>query len=163
DRSRLSRHNRRKLAEWLRRSPGISGANHLVMKSLLLASTLVALASTASAEISTAHPAARSDDRTLGTSPMSGPYESAFDEKCAEISGDTLHREATCTRVRALRLGAMRAEIHRIGWGDGSGDYYLALRTRAGWFVSEVPLQIETQDGHAGHFDVGRIASIKVA
>jgi hypothetical protein len=102
-------------------------------------------------------------DTTLRGAPMSGPYDSAFDEKCAEIRGLELHREATCTRVRAVRIGGLRAEIHQVAWADASSDYYLALRTRDGWFVSDVPLQIETASGHAGHYDRGRVDAIAVA
>jgi hypothetical protein len=134
------------------------------MKSLVVAALAACLVPTAArAEITTASSAARTDAHTLGTTPMSGPYETAFDERCADVRAGALRREATCKRVRAFRIGAMRAEIHRVGWHDGSGDYYLALRTKAGWFVSEVPLQIETSDGHAGHYDLGKVDSIGIA
>ncbi len=126
------------------------------------AAAALALAGTARAELTAPGPET-SADRTLGTAPMSGPYDSAFDEKCADLRGSELHREATCARVRALRVGGLHAEIHRVGWGDGSGDYYLAIHTRTGWFVSDLPLQIETENGHAGHYDVGHVDSISVA
>lgn len=97
---------------------------------------------------------------TLRGAPMSGPYTTAFDEKCAEIRAGAMRGEATCSRVRGLRIGGLRAEIHRVAWGDDSGDYYLALRTKDGWFVSDLPLQIELSNGHAGHYDLGKIDSI---
>jgi len=136
------------------------------MKSLALAAVAAATlahAGDARAEVTTASTTPRVDDPTIGTTPMSGPYETAFDERCADVRAGALRREATCKRVRAFRVGAMRAEIHRVGWYDGSGDYYLAIRTQAGWFVSDVPLQIETEDGHAGHYDLGKVDSIGVA
>jgi hypothetical protein len=116
---------------------------------------------TARAEITAAGGAAH-DAAILRGAPMSGPYTTAFDDKCAELRDAPMRGEATCKRVRAMRVGRLRAEIHRVGWADGSGDYYLALRTKAGWFVSDVPLEIESGDGHAGHYDIGEIASIAV-
>ena len=115
----------------------------------------------ARAELAAGAPA-RHDTPTIHGAAMSGPYDSAFDEKCAEIQAGAMRGEATCARVRALRVGGLRAEIHKVGWGDASADYYLALRTQQGWFVSDVPLQIETQSGHAGHYDLGTIDSIAI-
>jgi hypothetical protein len=131
------------------------------MKSVAFAAVL--LASTAAHAEITAHVAAAHPDATLRGAPMSGPYTTAFDDKCAEVRGLALHGEATCKRVRALRVGGLRAELHRVGWADGSGDYYLALHAKDGWYVSDIPLQIETEDGHAGHFDVGTIDAIELA
>jgi hypothetical protein len=134
------------------------------MKSLALAFAAVAALSTqARAEVTTTVTGAAVDAHRLATTAMNGPYATAFDEVCADVRDGALRREATCARVRAFRLGAARAEIHRVGWGDGSGDYYLALHTATGWFVSDVPLQIDSEDGHAGHYDVAAIDSIDVA
>jgi hypothetical protein len=104
--------------------------------------------------------AAPHDSATLHGAPMSGPYTTAFDEKCAEVRDQAMHGEADCKRVRAMTVGASKVEIHRVGWADGSGDYYLAMRTDAGWFVSDVPLEIQTEDGHAGHYDLGKVDAI---
>ncbi len=104
--------------------------------------------------------APHADAATLHGAPMSGPYTTAFDEKCAEVRDQAMHGEADCKRVRSMSVNGLRAEIHRVGWADGSGDYYLALRTDAGWFVSDVPLEIQTEDGHAGHYDLGTIDTI---
>ena len=102
------------------------------------------------------------DAATLRGAPMSGPYATAFDEKCAEVRDLAMHGEAECKRVRSMQVGGVKAELHRVGWADGSGDYYLALRTDAGWFVSDVPLEIQTEDGHAGHYDLGKIDTITI-
>lgn len=129
------------------------------MKPILLVPALLLAAAPARAELAAgAHEQHAAP--VLRGAPMSGPYTSAFDEKCAEIRAGAMRGEATCARVRALRVGGLRAEIHKVGWGDDSGDYYLALHTRDGWFVSDLPLQLEMSNGHAGHYDVGTIDSI---
>ncbi|HTJ42833.1 MAG TPA: hypothetical protein VL463_12105 [Kofleriaceae bacterium] len=132
------------------------------MKRMFMAAAILLTSVTAHAEI-TARASASHDAPTLHGAPMNGPYTTAFDEKCADVRDLAIRGEATCKRVRSMKVGAMRAEIHRVGWADGSGDYYLSIKTAQGWFVSDVPLQIETEDGHAGHYDVGTIDSISVA
>jgi hypothetical protein len=133
------------------------------MKLLSLVAALAAVggARTARAEVTAAtrvHDAA-----VLHGAPMSGPYETAFDEKCAEIRDQPQHGEATCKRVRSMRVDGLRVEVHRVDWADASSDYYVALHNDAGWFVSEVPLEVQTGNGHAGHYDVGTIETVALS
>lgn len=124
------------------------------MRSLVVALALVAASSLS---------ATASADPTLGTQAMDGPYPHAFRERCTELLAPGQGSIATgpCRRVRAFAVAGLRAEVNRIG-DDSFGEYYLSLRTAQGWFVSPVPIQVETEDGHAGHYDEGTIDAIKV-
>jgi hypothetical protein len=132
------------------------------MKLASLAAALAAVAAvrTARAEVTAR---AHAQDAVLHGAAMSGPHETAFDEKCAEIRETPQHGEATCKRVRAMRSDGLRVEIHRVDWADASSDYYVALQKNGGWYVSEVPLEIQTGSGHAGHYDVGTIETVTLA
>lgn len=100
---------------------------------------------------------------TLGTQAMDGPYPHAFAERCRELSavGQGSIAMGTCRRVRRFAIGGVQAEVHRLG-DDTFAEYYLSMRTAQGWFVSPVPIQIETASGHAGSYDEGTIDSIKL-
>src|SRR5262252_7540604 len=129
--------------------------------SLVAALAAVAAARTARAEVNARTHGA--DAAVLHGTAMSGPYEMVFDEKCAEIRDAPQHGEATCKRVRAMRSGGLRVEIYRVDWADASSDYYVVLQKGGSWYVFEVPLEIQTGSGHAGHYDVGTIETVTLA
>lgn len=125
------------------------------MRSLVVALALVAASSLPVA--------ADSPGPTLGTQAMDGPYPHAFTERCRELSavGQGSIAMGTCRRVRRFAIAGVQAEIHRLG-DDSFAEYYLSMRTAQGWFVSPVPIQIETESGHAGSYDEGTIDAIKL-
>lgn len=126
-----------------------------MMRSLVVAVALVAASSLPAA--------ADSLVPTLGTQAMDGPYPHAFSERCRELNavGEGSIAVGACRRVRRFAVGGVQAEIHRLG-DDAFAEYYLSMHTAQGWFVSPVPIQIETENGHAGRYDEGTIDSIKL-
>ncbi len=113
------------------------------MRTFVILVTLLILSATAAAA------------EELATAAMDGPYAHPFKERCADLT--KADPDAACKRVRA------KGDVQVWSFGsDEYAAYYVAMKTKVGWYVSATPIQLALEDGHAGSFDMGKVDAIMI-